>query len=113
CHTMYLLFAFELYGYHRDLHSLPTRRSSDLIFWLTRPATIIRSACRGVAENRSIPNRAMSKRGPAVAIISMAQHARPNVAGHSRSEEHTSELQSRDNLVCRLLPVKKMGRGSR
>ena len=53
------------------------------IFWLTRPATIIKSACRGVAENRSIPNRAMSKRGPAVAIISMAQQARPNVAGHS------------------------------
>src|SRR5690606_40209603 len=24
-------------------------------------------------------------------------------AGHQRSEEHTSELQSRDNLVCRLL----------
>src|SRR5207302_9382744 len=25
----------------------------------------------------------------------------------SRSEEHTSELQSRENLVCRLLPEKK------
>src|SRR5690606_41204922 len=27
--------------------------------------------------------------------------------GASRSEEHTSELQSRENLVCRLLLVKK------
>src|SRR5690606_41643490 len=26
---------------------------------------------------------------------------------HSRSEEHTSELQSRENLVCRLLLAKK------
>src|SRR5690606_39447671 len=26
---------------------------------------------------------------------------------HSRSEEHTSELQSRENLVCRLLLEKK------
>src|SRR5207253_9019845 len=26
---------------------------------------------------------------------------------YSRSEEHTSELQSRGHLVCRLLPVKK------
>src|SRR5690606_41301086 len=26
---------------------------------------------------------------------------------HGRSEEHTSELQSRENLVCRLLPEKK------
>src|SRR5690606_40258814 len=32
-----------------------------------------------------------------------------NVVKHSpaRSEEHTSELQSRENLVCRLLLVKK------
>src|SRR5207302_6360009 len=27
--------------------------------------------------------------------------------GHGRSEEHTSELQSRENLVCRLLLEKK------
>src|SRR5690606_39769230 len=27
--------------------------------------------------------------------------------GHERSEEHTSELQSRENLVCRLLLEKK------
>src|SRR5690606_42111741 len=39
---------------------------------------------------------------------------RPGVAGcaalrpqHPRSEEHTSELQSRENLVCRLLLEKK------
>src|SRR3712207_6937824 len=37
---------------------------------------------------------------------------RPGVAGHAdaraqRSEEHTSELQSRQYLVCRLLLVKK------
>src|SRR5690606_40926116 len=29
------------------------------------------------------------------------------VAGRRRSEEHTSELQSRENLVCRLLLEKK------
>src|SRR5436309_8702716 len=29
------------------------------------------------------------------------------VRGHPRSEEHTSELQSRENLVCRLLLEKK------
>src|SRR5690606_18805961 len=28
-------------------------------------------------------------------------------SGHNRSEEHTSELQSRENLVCRLLLEKK------
>src|SRR5690606_41453053 len=30
-----------------------------------------------------------------------------NLGGHDRSEEHTSELQSRENLVCRLLLEKK------
>src|SRR5436309_7242013 len=34
-------------------------------------------------------------------------HARPEVLARSRSEEHTSELQSRENLVCRLLLEKK------
>src|SRR3712207_8861069 len=31
----------------------------------------------------------------------------PDVRGHRRSEEHTSELQSRQYLVCRLLLEKK------
>src|SRR5690606_41217756 len=31
----------------------------------------------------------------------------PALANESRSEEHTSELQSRENLVCRLLLEKK------
>src|SRR5690606_41317809 len=33
--------------------------------------------------------------------------ARPKAARRRRSEEHTSELQSRENLVCRLLLEKK------
>src|SRR5215217_9504269 len=34
-------------------------------------------------------------------------------AGHGRSEEHTSELQSRQYLVCRLLLEKKKKNNSR
>src|SRR5205085_12039328 len=33
--------------------------------------------------------------------------ARPRLSPESRSEEHTSELQSQSNLVCRLLLEKK------
>src|SRR2546427_2800888 len=33
--------------------------------------------------------------------------------GHGRSEEHTSELQSQSNLVCRLLLEKKKNHDSR
>src|SRR5436309_14908354 len=37
----------------------------------------------------------------------MATWRRASCCGQSRSEEHTSELQSRENLVCRLLLEKK------
>src|ERR1041385_1287576 len=35
--------------------------------------------------------------------VTLATYAAPNVLGEIRSEEHTSELQSRLHLVCRLL----------
>src|SRR5690625_6060793 len=39
--------------------------------------------------------------------------ARPRAAADARSEEHTSELQSRGHLVCRLLLEKKNHRISK
>src|SRR5690606_42084184 len=36
-----------------------------------------------------------------------ARHAMISIVNDRRSEEHTSELQSRENLVCRLLLEKK------
>src|SRR3712207_2681707 len=42
----------------------------------------MRSACRGEARKTSMPNRARSYRPAPVAIISIAQQARPKVAGH-------------------------------
>src|SRR5690606_41628934 len=46
--------------------------------------------------------------GRLLAVLDI-QAAQPLVARaqHDRSEEHTSELQSRENLVCRLLLEKK------
>src|SRR5687768_15057183 len=58
------------------------RRSTGAIFLETRPETIITSACRGEARNVSAPNLERSLRAETVFIISIAQHARPNVAGH-------------------------------
>src|SRR5690606_39308310 len=37
----------------------------------------------------------------------LAEGERPDGRSRQRSEEHTSELQSRENLVCRLLLEKK------
>src|SRR5215475_6808056 len=57
------------------------RRSAGAILRDRRPATIIRSDCRGLPRKTSAPKRAMSYREALIAIISMAQHARPNVTG--------------------------------
>src|SRR5438445_5911902 len=76
-----LLFSFFFFygsGDHRDLHSFPTRRSSDLAAISRSPWRSSRSSCP--RNCRSSPRR---------------------------SEEHTSELQSRQYLVCRLLLEKK------
>src|SRR5699024_11420504 len=75
------LFFFTGYGDHRDLHSFPTRRSSDLT----------------IVIGLSIP----------IAIISTFALMYFTGETHQRSEEHTSELQSRFDLVCRLLLEKK------
>src|SRR2546426_7244811 len=42
----------------------------------------------------------------------LARDHRPDAGGRARSEEHTSELQSPCNLVCRLLLEKKKKRRS-
>src|SRR5690606_18247690 len=47
---------------------------------------------------------------PVIAGEQIASIAVSEASGGSRSEEHTSELQSRENLVCRLLLEKKKKR---
>src|SRR5687768_17831018 len=95
------LFFFYSSGDHRDLHSFPTRRSSDL---RPRgdaervPARSTRAVMRRFAHVVAFPVRKITD------FTQPNQHFRP--AG-LRSEEHTSELQSRLHLVCRLLLEKK------
>src|SRR5438093_6737870 len=74
-----------LYPALRDLHSFPTRRSSDLARAL-----------------RGLPACLLAPRFPLREVPAL---------GGRRSEEHTSELQSLTNLVCRLLLEKKSERG--
>src|SRR5690606_41777646 len=94
------------------LHSVPTRRSSDLC-----ARSFKASPCKCMNWS-SLP----IMRPPMGLVSSMAQlwAGRPTPIGQERrllygysplglhgsslrSEEHTSELQSRENLVCRLL----------
>jgi hypothetical protein len=58
------------------------RCMTGTIFITTRPATTIKSHCRGVKRMTSAPNRARSYRELAVAINSIPQHAVANGIGH-------------------------------
>src|SRR5437868_12815721 len=79
------LFSFFFYCARvlRELHSFPTRRSSDLRRRVEAAATLL-PRCLGSPAGKLGPSR-----------------------DPRRSEEHTSELQSRFDLVCRLLLEKK------
>src|SRR5436309_4119391 len=60
-------------------------------------------------RSRRRPDRMRAGRSEGEAGLSV-DHPIPAsepAAAHGRSEEHTSELQSRENLVCRLLLEKK------
>src|SRR5205814_9747003 len=91
CHP----FFFYCYRHHRDLHSFPTRRSSDLCF-----DARFRSDVKIAGEIDLSFDRSFDQHRLIAADLSVDGDVR-------RSEEHTSELQSLRHLVCRLLLEKK------
>src|SRR5687768_17823857 len=92
---MYIFF-FQRYVYHQDLHSFPTRRSSDLT---SAPRSTSVSISTAVCTVMCSDPMIFAPRNGCFPLYS----ARIAI----RSEEHTSELQSRLHLVCRLLLEKK------
>src|SRR5690349_22551376 len=91
-------FGVVVSGTRPDILSFPTRRSSDLnrigkARPMAHPATYGLALQRGEREARRDRQRL---RAPPIGWRG------------ERSEEHTSELQSRRDLVCRLLLVKKI-----
>src|SRR3712207_7210117 len=75
--------------------------------------TLFRSECYSAIQSDSIRRRADGRIGSRLAAASPKQRlyvaisTRCTLKRASRSEEHTSELQSRQYLVCRLLLEKK------
>src|SRR5687768_18231822 len=84
---------------HRDLHSFPTRRSSDL--------SICRSVLKSEITWMSSRKPMIEMRSCGLAVRKKSRAALRMKSIRSRSEEHTSELHSRLHLVCRLLLEKK------
>src|SRR5690606_41690472 len=103
CRSSTVPFSLSRHGALPDLPSFPTRRSSDLL---------VRAAAVGRGLVRAVPREARAVRPPRVVLPRRAElhRVRPRrqvLVVEGRSEEHTSELQSRENLVCRLLLEKK------
>src|SRR5207244_12348521 len=95
-------FSFTSYPPPRALHSFPTRRSSDL--W--RSAFAADASADAAATARALRAADRQRHEQArLALVAVGHHSRDD--GLRRSEEHTSELQSPDHLVCRLLLEKK------
>src|SRR5690606_41573009 len=97
-----ILCAYLIYRLAVQPHllSFPTRRSSDLPWPIVPSGRSVpagpagcTSPARGTSARHSTPAGRRSRTPPAPA---------PR-CGSPRSEEHTSELQSREKLVCRLL----------
>src|SRR5690625_6498628 len=92
----------------RNTHLFPTRRSSDLSIESTaqRLEAVARQTTAGSTAHNIPPFLWVAWRwdqrrcGPRIGLDAVRQQhpGRP-----WRSEEHTSELQSRGHLVCRLL----------
>src|SRR5206468_12202885 len=106
------LFSPSLFYSSRDplnLHSFPTRRSSDLDapepHRDPRPQLLVR---RRSPASRDRVTRQLRQRHRRDRDAEQADRQHLDQLGIAeRSEEHTSELQSRSDLVCRLLLEKK------
>src|SRR5690606_42111506 len=99
------VFTLHSFSHHRALHSFPTRRSSDLhviiTYMLVKQSVdqfLLTQSCVYAGIYVNLTNKRMSIVGLLFDQLG------------ARSEEHTSELQSRENLVCRLLLEKKKSR---
>src|SRR5690606_41049362 len=85
------------------LHAFPTRRSSDLAY-------SVYAFAHGYVDGGGVGVYAATdpeKVRALIPVIAGEMKALAEKADEDRSEEHTSELQSRENLVCRLLLEKK------
>src|SRR5690606_41873748 len=103
-------FFFPSHPHPRHLHSFPTRRSSDLsaVTHGITDADHAAASAKSLLQMLSAFNPTLGGVASTYLATVKARTASGDFANvQARSEEHTSELQSRENLVCRLLLEKK------
>src|SRR5207248_11067418 len=107
-HSSDPLLSFYRPPHPRELPSFPTRRSSDLIIGLFHGHQMVAPRLHDRAGRDSHESeQPLSVVGPASRDDQRARHHASLLGHDERSEEHTSELQSPYDLVCRLLLEKK------
>src|SRR5699024_12537463 len=95
---LHFYFFSSSFPAHLDLHSFPTRRSSDL----NVPVHFL------IKLPHLLWYLVIVKMLLSIDLLTVNVHPlAPRKPDKYRSEEHTSELQSRFDLVCRLLLEKK------
>src|SRR5207302_2984935 len=104
-YSLYLSF-FYCSVAHRDLPSFPTRRSSDLDSCTAGACDCGGAGAGACPASKHCVAGACVCDGVSCPSGCCGSNGKCNASG-LRSEEHTSELQSRENLVCRLLLEKK------
>src|SRR3712207_7405097 len=72
------------------------------------PYTTLFRSQKGVEQAQAIETYSVGRSGKRVALVTEPRFEHAFRQGVERSEEHTSELQSRQYIVCRLLLEKKI-----
>src|SRR5690625_6352088 len=105
------LLIFLSYPHYLVLHSFPTRRSSDLCRGAQGPnrgpATSEVTMPRKPAVHDVVTLDELMTAADVADVLSISARTLANWRSLNSSEEHTSELQSRGQLVCRRLLEKK------
>src|SRR5690606_41410361 len=103
------LYSFSLSSFvdYRGLHSFPTRRSSDLYDDMYNISGLEIKSHPLFLNSDVIHLHNTYGRYFSTFELPRLTSMKPFIKTMHRSEEHTSELQSRENLVCRLLLEKK------
>src|SRR5690606_40448070 len=97
----------HLSGDPRAAHSCPTRRSSDLTAGGLLKISRAQYTSTGIAECNAHCHLVCTMLNTSKTVEHMIVGISDAEPWADRSEEHTSELQSREKLVCRLLLEKK------
>src|SRR5256886_9495850 len=113
------------FNFKQAITQMVQRNGSDLLLKVGRPATIrvngdlvaldtaplkpeeLKSLAEQIMTPRQVKEFAEHKEADFAIGVPGVGRFRTNVYQQRRSEEHTSELQSQSNLVCRLLLEKK------